>query len=245
MSMKKLLASIGAKHGAAVPGLVLGNQLVEQLLKAQEANLQVQQQQLEVQRQRLRALNELVETNGKRPRPDKWQVASSITTVFALIASIAVAVFVYRQTQVNAALQDQGARYSSISQMSLEVDKVIASNPKLVPCFRDGDCPPDLSPVERRQAQELAGYIVDFYQYLDEQLISLGYGPQDGRFVLRGDPGADSSDENWITWGETIVMGFRNSRMVCDSLIAGRDAYSVRFVNAVASRGVCDGLQPV
>jgi hypothetical protein len=245
MSMKKLLTSIGSKQEEIVPGLVIGNRLVEQLLKAQEAHLQVQQEQLEVQRQRLRALNALVETSRKRPMPDKWQLLSSIATVVALVASVVVAAIVYRQTQANAALQDQAARYSSISQLSLEVHKLTADNPKLVPCFRDRDCPPDLSPVERRQAQELAVYIVGFYQYLHEQLINLGYGPQDGKFVLRRDPGAASSNESWITWSETIVMGLQDSRVVCDALIVGRDGYTVRFVNAVASRGVCDGLQPL
>ena len=62
---------------------------------------------------------------------------------------------------------------------------------------------------------ETAIYIVDFYQYLYDQLESLNYIPKSGAFVFAHTPEASRTDENWVTWGETIYMGFQNSAMEC------------------------------
>jgi len=82
--------------------------------------------------------------------------------------------------------------------------------------------------------------MVDFYQYLYAQLEYLGAAPESGEFVLRTD--RTPADENWITWGETIVSGFKSSTMACDHLIKNADAYEKKFVRAVDKRNVCPGL---
>jgi hypothetical protein len=144
--------------------------------------------------------------------------------------------------QTNAAtMQDQEARYSSVSELSLDVDKAIADHPRLVPCFEAGRCQATLTSDELHQAEALAVYIVDFYQYLYAQLENLGYVPSSGLFSLRKDNA--SSDESWITWSETIVGGFRDSQLVCDALKNAVPAYEDRFVHAVAVTGVCPGLK--
>jgi hypothetical protein len=66
-----------------------------------------------------------------------------------------------------------------------------------------------------QHAKQLAGYMVDFYQYLYAQLYNLHDAPDSGLFTLRKDVAPGEGDENWITWSETIVDGFKYSTMAC------------------------------
>jgi hypothetical protein len=98
-----------------------------------------------------------------------------------------------------------------------------------------------------QQATVLASYVVDFYQYLYDQLYDLGdvprQGDKKGLFVYRKDAISGISDENWVTWSETIVGGFQYSRLVCDALEGEENAYEQEFVHAVAVTHVCPGLK--
>ena len=86
------------------------------------------------------------------------------------------------------------------------------------------------------QAWALAAYIVDFYQYLYDQLESLGYAPASGEFIMResATPAENANDENWITWSETIIEGFQDSTLECAWLTRYYDGYEQEFVHAVA-----------
>lgn len=101
-----------------------------------------------------------------------------------------------------------------------------------------------------QQANALAVYVVDFYQYLYDQLENLGYISNNGLFTLRekGIPGANIaipgvSDENWVTWSETIFGGFKYSRLICDALQGDASAYEQQFVHAVAATHVYPNLK--
>jgi Flp pilus assembly protein TadB len=54
-----------------------------------------------------------------------------------------------KQQQQAAAQQDQESRYSSISQIELDVDTGIADHPRLISCFADVTCnaKPDFAPL--------------------------------------------------------------------------------------------------
>jgi hypothetical protein len=119
---------------------------------------------------------------------------------------------------------------------------VIAENPPLISCFRDVKCDPALTKQQQQQAEQTTIYIVDFYQYLYDQLESLNYIPKSGVFVFAHTPEASRTDENWVTWGETIYIGFQNSAMECKALAEGEDAYEWKFTHAVYVSGVCPSL---
>ena len=91
-----------------------------------------------------------------------------------------------KQQQQAVGKQDQESRYSSISQVELDVDVAIADHPRLISCFEDVTCnaKPALTSEEMQQASALAVYIVDFYQYLYDQLENLGDVPDNGRFTV-------------------------------------------------------------
>jgi hypothetical protein len=150
------------------------------------------------------------------------------------------------QQEQAAAQQDQESRYSSVSQLSLDLDKTIADHPRFICYFQElaDSCKvkPVLTAQETLQAGAIAIYMVDFYQYLYDQLEVLGYVPNDGLFVLRGTPLASMTNENWVTWGETIVGGFENSTLACKALGDSEPAYEWKFVNAVYVVGACRDL---
>jgi len=182
----------------------------------------------------------------------KWQKAQVIASMIGIVAVIVsvialVMAYVNLEDQQDAvANQDQESRYSSVSQLSLDVDQMIAENPRLISCFRDVECnaKPALTRQEQDKAELIAVYIVDFYQYLYTQLESLNYIPRSGLFVFAHTPEASSTDENWVTWGETIYMGFQNSALACKALKDGEDAYEWKFVHAVyvAPDNICPDL---
>jgi hypothetical protein len=186
----------------------------------------------------------------REARQTKWQVVQLIA-VLAAVATVIASVFALRQGYENlheqqqaVASQDQESRYSSVYQLYLDLDKTIADHPRLNSCFQNVRCnaKPALTPQEMQQAIALASYVVDFYQYLYDQLQNLGYVPDSGLFTLRkgASPGVDN--ENWITWSETIVDGFKESTLVCNSLKQWAPAYEQLFVHAVAVTHVCRGL---
>jgi hypothetical protein len=149
-----------------------------------------------------------------------------------------------QQQQAAATQQDQASRYSSVSQLSLELDTTLADHPDLICYLRYCDTPkPALNKQKIQEAVQLATYMVDYYQYLYAQLENLGDAPDSGLFTLRGDVTPGEGDENWITWSETIVDGFKYSDMVCQALIDGLPAYEWKFVHAVATTHVCRDLK--
>jgi hypothetical protein len=186
------------------------------------------------------------ERGRREARQDKWQVVQ-LTIALATVAGVVVAIIAgsssLAQQREAAAQQDQASRYSSVSQLSLDLDKTIADHPRLISCFYNQNCDakPPLTTQEMQQARALASYIVDFYQYLYAQLDNLGYVPNSGLFTLRKDA-TPADNENWITWSETIVAGFADSSLVCTALKEAYDAYAQSFVHAVAVANVCPGL---
>jgi hypothetical protein len=193
------------------------------------------------------ATKQRAERETRQAKLQKWQIITSWTTIATVIVATVAIILSYaglKQQEGAAATQDQESRYSSISQLSLDLDKTIADHPRLISCFQDVDCKakPALTAQEKQQAEALAIYIVDFYQYLYAQLRSLGAVPRSGLFLLREDAIPGKSDENWINWSETIVSGFKYSSMVCQALINGAAAYEQGFVHAVAITQVCPKL---
>lgn len=186
------------------------------------------------------------ERDRREARQNKWQAVQLIIAV-ATVGGVVVAIIAgsasLAQQREAAAQQDQASRYSSVSQLSLDLDKTVADHPRLISCFYNQNCDakPPLTMQEIQQARALAGYIVDFYQYLYAQLENLGYVPNSGLFTLRKDA-TPTDNESWITWSETIVAGFADSSLVCTVLKEASDAYEQRFVHAVAVANVCPGL---
>lgn len=202
-------------------------------------------------------------------RQNKWQLVQLFIALATIAGVVAAFVFGYtnlreqqvalsqgyenlKQQQQAAEKQDQESRYSSISQVELDVDMAIADHPSLISCFADVTCnaKPALTSEEMQQASALAVYIVDFYQYLYDQLENLGDVPDNGLFTVleKNIAGVNKaipavSDENWITWSETIVGGFKYSRLVCDALQGDASAYEQEFVHAVAVTHVCTNLR--
>jgi hypothetical protein len=215
---------------------------------------QLQVEQAERDRQRVR----------REARQARWQLLQLVTalgTVAAVIISL-WALFQgnqnltqqqvalnqgydnLQQQQTAAAQQDQASRYSSISQLLLELDKTIADQPHLICYLRYCDTPkPVLNTQDMQHAKQLAIYMVDFYQYLYAQLENLHYVPNSGLFILRKDVAPGEGDENWITWSETIVDGFKYSTMVCQALTDGLPAFEWKFVHAVAVTHECRELK--
>jgi hypothetical protein len=103
---------------------------------------------------------------------------------------------------------------------------------------------PKLTTRETNQARALAIYVVDYYSYLYDQflLLDLPNVPRSGKFILRKNE-KPKDNENWVTWSETIVAGFRNSAMVCHALEKWAGEYEDAFVHAVAITDVCPGLK--
>jgi hypothetical protein len=130
------------------------------------------------------------EQRAERERKQaRWQIVQGCAAVATIVAVIASAIVIFQgfenlkqqqaaavQQQQAAAQQDQESRYSSVSQLSLDLDKTIADHPRLITCFQYTDCnaQPALTAQEMKQARALANYIVDFYQYLYDQLENLG-----------------------------------------------------------------------
>ena len=201
---------------------------------------------------------------GREIRQARWQLLQLVTAL-GTIAALGISLWALlqgkqnltqqqvalrqgyenlQQQQAAAAQQDQASRYSSISQLSLELDKAIADQPDLICYLRYCDTPkPVLNTKETQHAKQLAGYIVDFYQYLYDQLYNLKDVPDSGLFTLRKDVAPGEGDENWITWSETIVDGFKYSTMVCQALIDGLPAFEWKFVHAVAVTHECRELK--
>jgi hypothetical protein len=212
------------------------------------------------------------EREAQQAESQMWLKYTALATVAAVIVALAVGILngfglrdqeqaTAKQEQATAqqikdqeqaikdqeqasAQQDQESRYSSVSQLSLDLDKTIADHPRLITCFQYTDCnaQPALTPDEIKQARALASYIVDFYQYLYDQLDSLGQVPDSGLFTLRHDAIPGVSKEAWVTWSETIFNGFKYSTMVCTALKEGAGAYEQRFVHAVAVTHACPKL---
>jgi hypothetical protein len=202
-------------------------------------------------------------------RQNRWQLVQLVIALATIAGVIAAFIFGYRnlreqqaaltqgyenlkQQQQAAGQQDQESRYSSISEIELDVDTAIADHPRLISCFTDVTCnaKPPLTSEELQQAAALAVYIVDFYQYLYDQLENLNAVPNNGRFTLleKNIPGVNRvvpgySNENWITWSETIFDGFEYSTLVCDALQGDANAYEQEFVHAVAVTHVCPNLK--
>ena len=203
---------------AAAPGGPL--EKIQALLQAEQADRDEQRAQREM-------------------RQAKWQVFQ-LVSLLAAVAAVIVSLVAITDQRESAARQDQAARYSSISQLSLELEKAIAEHPRLISCLWFNNCrQPKLTAKQIRQAKVFSAYIVDFYQYLYTQLENFGAAPDSGEFILREDA-TPADDENWITWGETIVSGFGGSTMVCDHLENNADAYEQRFVHAVAVAKIRD-----
>ncbi len=172
---------------------------------------------------------EQADRDRKRAKREAWQPlwqVVQLVAVLAAVAAVVASVFTVRQGYENlnqqqqaAASQDQESRYSSVYQLYVDLDKTIAGYPRLISCFQYVRCnaKPALTAQEEQQAIALAGYVVDVYQYLYDQLQNLGYVPNSGLFTLRKDATA-GDNENWITWSETIVDGFKDSALVCNSL---------------------------
>jgi hypothetical protein len=192
--------------------------------------------------------------DGRESRQNRWQIVQLVIALATMAGVAAAFIFRYanlREQQQAAATQDQESRYSSISQVELDVDTAIADNPRLISCFHEVTCDakPPLTPEEAQKASALATYIVDFYQYLYTQLENLKDVPDNGRFTLRENniPGANTvipgvSDENWVTWSETIFGGFESSQLLCNALQGSSSAYEQEFVHAVAITEVCPKL---
>lgn len=207
-----------------------------------------------------------VKRDNRESRQNRWQVVQLVIALATIAGVVAAFVFGYnnlreqqatlsqgyenlKQQQQAAAQQDQASRYSSITQVELDVDAAIADHPRLISCFANVTCNATLTPGEMQQAAALAIYVVDFYQYLYDQLENLGHISNNGLFTLRENniPGVNKvipgvSDESWITWSETIYDGFKYSRLECDSLQGGASAYEQQFVHAVAITHVCPNL---
>ena len=194
------------------------------------------------------------ERDDKRDKRESRQWRWQLAQLAIAVATVAGVIIGYsnlsqgnanlQQQQQTAAQQDQASRYSSISQVELDVDAAIADHPRLISCFEDGQCNaiPPLSSQEMQQAAALATYIVDFYQYLYTQLENLGYAPGSGLFTLRSNVRPGDGNESWITWSETIVNGFKYSSLLCASLKQDASAYEWKFVHAVAVTHVCPNL---
>jgi hypothetical protein len=195
------------------------------------------------------AANQRAGREAQRAKSEKWPKYTAWATVAAVIVALGagiVSIWGLRQQQQAAASQDQDSRYSSISQLEIDVDKTIADHPRLISCFLDVQCnaEPALTTQEMLQATILAAYVVDFYQYLFDQLENLGYLPPSGEFLLRKN--ATEADirkyEPWITWSETIVGGFESSSLECDVLTNNANAYEQLFVHDVAMTDACPKL---
>ena len=227
-----------------------------------KAQLQVEQaEQAKRDKQRAEREKQQAERDEQRAEREKkqvkWQMAQVVTSVIGVAAVFAALIGLFisyenlqkqeeslKQQQKAAAKQDQESRYSSISQASLEVEKEIASNPRLLSCFRDKECKakakPALNAQELEQAAALASYVVDFYQYAYTELVRLGQAPDSGLFTRRDkkwDP--KKVDEGWVSWSETIIDGFRYSRLLCQVLKKDTAAYDWAFVHAVAVTNEC------
>lgn len=189
------------------------------------------------------------EREAQQAKSEKWSKYTAWATVAAVVVALGagiVSIWGLRQQQQAAASQDQDSRYSSVSQLSIDVDKTIAEHPRLISCFQDVQCnaKPALTAQEVLQAERLAIYVVDFYQYLFDQLENLGQLPPSGEFIMR-DAASEEDNRNyesWITWSETIVGGFANSSMECDALTTSADAYEQLFVHDVAITHACPAL---
>ena len=217
-----------------------------QRTQAERDTLQADLQRTQAERAALQAVSQeqRSQREAREAKLQKWQIITSIATAAAVVVAAIAIILSYaslRQQENSATSQDQESRYSSLYQLYLDVDKEIAGYKRLVPCFRNTNCPTTLTAEERDQAYALAVYVVDLYQYLYTQLRNLGYGGRSGVFVLR--EGATSNDdESWITWSQTIFYGFKYSQEECQALIDSRAAYGQDFVHAVAVTGVCPSL---
>jgi len=198
------------------------------------------------------AINQRAKREARKAKGQKWEKITSLATAAAVIVAL-VAIFLSYisliQQQKSAVSQDQDSRYSSISQLNLDVDQTIADHPRLIPCFLYGGCKkakPALTAQEWNQAWALSGYIVDFYQYLFDQLENLGYLPPSGEFIMQEDatPADEANYENWITWSETIVGGFESSPLECTWLTENHNGYEQLFVHDVAITGACGSTLP-
>jgi hypothetical protein len=217
-----------------------------QRTQAERDALQADLQRTQAERDVLQAVSQ--EQRSKREAREaklqKWQIITSIATAATVVVAAVAIILGYaslKQQENSAASQDQESRYSSLYQLYLDVDKEIAGYPRLVPCFRNTNCPTALTAADRDQAYALAVYVVDLYQYLYNQLRNLGYGGSSGLFVLREDATLNDN-ESWITWSQTIFYGFKYSKEECQALIDSRAAYGQDFVQAVAVTGVCPSL---
>ena len=189
------------------------------------------------------------EREAQHAKLDRWPRYTAWATVAAVIVALGanfLTLWSLKDQEHSAASQNQDSRYSSISQLNIDVDKTIADHPRLISCFlrKQCDAKPALTTQEMDQARALAAYIVDYYQYLYDQLEGLDYVPASGEFIMResASPAENINDENWITWSETIVEGFQNSNLECAWLVKYYDGYEQQFVHAVAVSGACPGL---
>ena len=107
------------------------------------------------------------EREAQQAKSEKWSKYTAWATVAAVVVALGagiVSIWGLRQQQQAAASQDQDSRYSSVSQLSIDVDKTIAEHPRLISCFQDVQCnaKPALTAQEVLQAEGLLSTLWTF-----------------------------------------------------------------------------------
>lgn len=141
------------------------------------------------------------------------------------------------------------ARFQSVYERMLDVDKLMAENPEAAGPLLGAD-----------EVDGLAVYFLDFYLYawnnipfiIEPKLInhpnSLALRDATKPGGLTALPPAGWSPglwESWVTWSETIASGFRaadHSRpnRLCSALQENRAAFGEHFVGGITEAGLCD-----